>query len=341
MKPILAITMGDPAGVGPEIAVKTLSNEVLCARFHPLIVGSMAVMQEAAERIPGAPCPVAGQSAVADVDPGCFPVLQPEGLASSYPKGQVDRTCGDAAFRCIERAIQLALDGEVAAVVTNPLHKEALQLAGHKYEGHTEIFRDLTSAPTSAMMLVGDGLHVVHVSTHCSLGEAVRRCRTDRILEVTELTNATMKRLGVARPRLGMAALNPHAGEGGIFGDEERTQILPACEVARAKGIDVSDPLPADTIFSLARGGRFDAIVVQYHDQGHIPVKLLGFHYDHSQGKWSSVSGINVTLGLPILRVSVDHGTAFDQAWKGQASADSLENAIDFALRYVAGPESR
>jgi len=181
----------------------------------------------------------------------------------------------------------------------------------------------------------------VHATTHCSLGEAVRRCKRDRILEVTRLAHQALLDLGIAAPRIGMAALNPHASDEGLFGREEEEEILPAVRAARDEGMDVSDPLPADTIFSLAAGGRFDAVIAQYHDQGHIPVKLRGFVYDHATRAWTSVAGINVTLGLPIKRVSVDHGTAMDQAWQGRASSDSLENAIRFACDWCGGSKQK
>jgi 4-hydroxythreonine-4-phosphate dehydrogenase len=327
--------MGDPAGVGPEITIRALMNKELRTRFRPVLVGSERVFERAAALF-GNPFPLerVSDQALEPANPAAVGVYEPpelEGL--DYPRGAVDPRCGDAAFRSIEASIRLAMDRRVAAVVTNPIHKKALNDAGHHYNGHTEIFRDLSGAKNSAMMLVAEGLRVVHVTTHCSLRQAVDRVKKERILEVIRLTHAAMRALGIDKPRLGVAALNPHAGDGGLFGDEETTEILPASVQARAEGIDASDPLPSDTIFSLARGGRFDAVVVMYHDQGHIPVKLIGFIYDDKLGQWTSVSGINVTLGLPILRVSVDHGTAFDQAWKGQASPASLENAIDFAIR--------
>ncbi len=336
-KPILALTMGDPAGVGPEIAIKALANAELRARFVPVVIGVAEVLREAAALL-GDPVEVCRVEGVEDAGGAGVAVLEPAGIGQrEFPKGSVDAACGEAAFRCIEMGIALALEKRVAGLVTNPIHKKALRLAGHDYAGHTEILRDLTGAENCAMMLVGEGLRVVHVTTHCALRDVASQCRRERILQVTRLTRDALVAMGIAEPRLGMAALNPHAGDEGLFGDEEEREILPAVLAAREEGIDVSDPLPADTIFSLARGGRFDAVVVQYHDQGHIPVKLLGFEYDDASGQWTSVSGINVTLGLPIVRTSVDHGTAFDQAWQGTASAESLENAIELAIQMAAG----
>ncbi|GAB4456186.1 MAG: 4-hydroxythreonine-4-phosphate dehydrogenase PdxA [Armatimonadaceae bacterium] len=337
--PVLLVTMGDPAGVGPEIAVQALSEPELRERAVPVFVGSAKTLVAAAEML-NAPVqvrPISDLQEARDFPATVLPVWEPEGVHGEYPRGKVDAQCGEAGYRCIEASIRMTMAGQAAAVVTNPIHKQALHLAGHHYPGHTEIFRDLTGAESSAMMLVEGGLRVSHVSTHVSLRQAIERCKRARILTVLRLTHAALQRVGIESPRLGLAALNPHASEGGLFGDEEEKEILPAAQDARAEGMDVSDPLPADTIFSLARGGRFDAVVAQYHDQGHIPVKLLGFHYNDDTGRWSSVSGINVTLGLPMLRVSVDHGTAFDQAWKGTASPESLRNALDFAIAMTTG----
>jgi 4-hydroxythreonine-4-phosphate dehydrogenase len=341
-KPIFVVTMGDPAGVGPEIAARVLMESEIRKEMVPVLVGSPTVMAEALELVGSGDSRIQEIAEPAEALPlpdSVLPVLKPSSLPpGEFVRGKVDAMCGAAGFCCIETAIRLALTGQCAAVITNPIHKKALHLAGYPYPGHTEIFRDLTGATSSAMMLVEGNLRVVHVSTHVSLREAVERCKRERILTVLHLTHAALQRLGIPAPRIGLAGLNPHAGEEGLFGDEEIQEIAPASQQARAEGIDVSDPLPADTIFSLAIGGRFDAVVAQYHDQGHIPVKLLGFRYTHSTGRWDSVSGINVTLGLPILRVSVDHGTAFDQAWTGNASPDSLRHALQFAYQMVRSP---
>ncbi|MFW6255421.1 MAG: 4-hydroxythreonine-4-phosphate dehydrogenase PdxA [Candidatus Sumerlaeota bacterium] len=338
-KVILAITMGDPAGIGPEITIKALQNDVLRERYNPVLVGSARVFEQANAFL-GAPFEIKSVDLGEDFEnfpAKTIPVVEPEGLAGcEYPRGVIRAECGDAAFKSIRTSIDMALDKKVHAVVTNPIHKKALNEAGHHYSGHTEMFRDFTEAKRSAMMLVSDGLRVSHVTTHCAMRQAVDQIKKERILDVIKMTTDAMKALGIGQPRIGVAALNPHASDEGLFGTEERDEIIPAVMEARQAGIDVSDPLPSDTIFPLANGGRFDAVVAMYHDQGHIPVKMLGFKYDDKQGQWTDVSGINVTLGLPILRVSVDHGTAFDQAWKGQASSASLENAIDFAIRMTS-----
>ena len=224
------------------------------------------------------------------------------------------------------------MDGKIDATVTNALNKEAMNLAGHHYSGHTEIYADFTHTSKYTMMLAHENLRVVHVSTHVSLREACDRVKKARVLEVIEIANQACRALGIAHPRIGVAGLNPHSGEHGLFGREEIEEISPAIEAARAEGIDADGPVPPDTVFSKARGGWYDIVVAMYHDQGHIPLKLVGFVYNQEAGKWDAVAGVNITLGLPIIRVSVDHGTAFDQAGKGSASPASLINAIDYAI---------
>ena len=229
--------------------------------------------------------------------------------------------------------IELALDKKIDATVTNPLNKEALNLAGHHYAGHTEIYADLTNTDKYTMMLADGNLRVVHVSTHVSLREACDRATKERVLDVIRIADKACKNLGIKNPRVAVAGLNPHCGENGLFGREEIEEINPAVEAAKAEGINALGSLPADTVFSKANGGMFDIVVAMYHDQGHIPLKLLGFVYDQEKQSWQAVQGVNITLGLPIIRTSVDHGTAFDQAGKWSASELSLENAIDYAIR--------
>ncbi|MFH1132652.1 MAG: 4-hydroxythreonine-4-phosphate dehydrogenase PdxA [Pseudomonadota bacterium] len=223
-------------------------------------------------------------------------------------------------------------------MVKNPINKEAFALGdyGKKYPGHTEMFADLTGAKTHCMMLVCGNLRVCHVSLHISMLKAITEyIKKERILEVIKLTNDACKRLGISEPKIGVAALNPHAGENGLFGDEEKQEIAPAIKQAQDLQINAQGPIPSDTLFSLARAGQYHAIVAMYHDQGHIPLKTLGFNYDAKHDNWE-VSGVNVTLGLPIIRTSVDHGTAFDKAGKGISSYRSLLDALSFAIRLVA-----
>jgi 4-hydroxythreonine-4-phosphate dehydrogenase len=247
--------------------------------------------------------------------------------------GQVSPIAGDAAFRYVTKAIDLAMEGLADATVTNALNKDALNKAGHHFSGHTEIYAHFTNTAKYTMLLAHENLRVVHVSTHVSLREACDRVKKARVLDVIEIAYTVCKELGIENPRVGVAGLNPHSGEGGLFGREEIDEIIPAIEEARAKGIGAEGPVPPDTVFSKARGGWYDIVVAMYHDQGHIPLKVVGFVYNQEKAAWESVAGVNITLGLPIIRTSVDHGTAFDQTGKGTASPTSLVNAIDYAIR--------
>ena len=248
-------------------------------------------------------------------------------------RGKVSAMAGEAAFRYVEKAIRLAMDHEIDGTVTNAINKEAINLAGHHYSGHTEIYADMTQTKEYTMMLAHENLRVVHVSTHVSLREACDRVKKARVLEVIRIADQACRELGIEHPRIGVAGLNPHSGENGMFGREEIDEIRPAIEAAKAEGIYADGPVPPDTVFSKARGGWYDIVVAMYHDQGHIPLKVVGFVYNEAEGKWDTVAGVNITLGLPIVRVSVDHGTAFDQAGLGTANERSLVNAINYAAR--------
>lgn len=340
--PILGITMGDPSGIGPEITVKALMHEKLYSVCRPVIIGDAEVMKKAAGLVG------AGQIAVnpvSRVEDSCFrfgtmDVYNLNNVQTETLKyGKVSAVSGKAAFECVKKVIELALSHEVDATVTNPLNKEAMNLAGFHYSGHTEIYAELTGTRDYAMMLADGDLRVAHVSTHVSLRTACDRVKKDRVYRVIRLADNACRKFGIEKPRIAVAGLNPHAGENGMFGSEETEEILPAIRQAVSEGINADGPLPPDTVFSKARGGWYDIVVVMYHDQGHIPLKVLGFVYDRDAGKWNSVSGVNITLGLPIIRTSVDHGTAFDQAGKGTASELSLINAIEYAVRLTGkGP---
>jgi 4-hydroxythreonine-4-phosphate dehydrogenase len=273
--------------------------------------------------------------AQARFEPGTVDVLEVGAAEPPLAVGAVSPEAGEAAFRYVVRAIELAMAGEVDATVTNPLNKEALNAAGHHFAGHTELYAAYTRTPDYTMMLALGNLRVVHVSTHVSLREACDRVKKARVLKVIRIAHAACRDMGIARPRIGVAGLNPHAGENGLFGREEIEEIEPAIRQAREEDIDAIGPLPPDTAFSKARGGWYDAVVAMYHDQGHIPLKVLGFEYDAGSGRWKAVSGVNITLGLPIIRTSVDHGTAFDQAGLGTASEASLINAMDYAIGFA------
>ena len=338
-KPILGITMGDPASIGPEITVKALSDPAIYEKCSPIIIGDAAVM-EAAVGIVGKDVKI---NAVSDVKEAKFEF----GTIDVYDmklvdmdkleRGIVSAMAGNAAFQYVKKVIELAMNHEVDATVTNALNKEAMNLAGHHYSGHTEIYAEYTGTKKYTMMLANENLRVVHVSTHVSLREACDRVKKDRVLEVIRIADQACKELGIKEPKIGVAGLNPHSGENGMFGREEIEEITPAIEAAKGEGIIVDGPVPPDTVFSKARGGWYDIVVAMYHDQGHIPLKVVGFVYNQAEQKWDAVAGVNITLGLPIIRASVDHGTAFDQAGKGVANELSLINAMDYAIRMSAG----
>ena len=240
---------------------------------------------------------------------------------------------GEAAFGYVKKVIELAMAGEIDGTVTNAFNKEAVNLAGHHYSGHTEIYADFTGTKKYTMMLAHENLRVVHVSTHVALREACDRVKKDRVLEVIRIAHQACKDLGIENPKVGVAGLNPHSGENGLFGREEIEEIIPAIGEAVKEGINAEGPVPPDTVFSKARGGWYDIVVAMYHDQGHIPLKVVGFVYNKNEKKWDAVAGVNITLGLPIVRSSVDHGTAFDQAGLGIANELSLMNAIDYGVK--------
>jgi 4-hydroxythreonine-4-phosphate dehydrogenase len=327
-RPLLAITLGDPAGVGPEIIVKALRRTADVAAWRCLVIGDCRMIDRAIRWVDG-DAPALETVAAPDQGryaPGTLTVLDlhnadPDEIAP----GRISAAAGRAAVEAVFRACDLAMAGAVDAIVTAPLNKEAMHLAGFVYPGHTELLAEQTRAGRVSMLLVGEQLRVVHVSTHVSLQEAIRRVQPERVREVIGLADASCRALGIAHPRIAVAGLNPHAGESGLFGDEEARFVVPAIAAARAAGLDVSDPMPPDTVFLRAVKGEYDIVVAMYHDQGHIPMKLLAFD-----------SGVNVSIGLPIIRTSVDHGTAFDIAGTGKARETSLIAALRVAAQMVA-----
>ena len=335
--------MGDPAGVGPEIAVKALADPDVYDICRPLIIGDAGVIAQSV-KITGIDASVEPVAGVTDAkfNHGTIDVLDLKNVdLNSLQSGQISAIAGNAAFEAICKVIELALEGQIDATVTGPIHKEALNLAGHHFAGHTEIYAHLTDTKDYTMMLAAENIRVVHVSTHVSLRQACDLVKKDRILSVIRLADHACRQLDIETPRIGVAGLNPHSSDGGLFGSEEREEIIPAIQAAKASGINADGPVPADTLFSKARGGWYDIVVAMYHDQGHIPLKLLGFIWNQTQKRWTSVSGINITLGLPIIRTSVDHGTAFDQAGKGTAVADSLIHAIEYAAKMAVNRAQR
>jgi 4-hydroxythreonine-4-phosphate dehydrogenase len=319
--PLVAVTMGDPAGVGPEIIAKTFADPDFRVENRALVVGDAPRLQRAADLLGlELRANVVADPEEAGFEEGTVDVVQVGELPEDLPFGELDARAGAAAFEYVERAIELARGGRVAAIATAPLNKEAMHLGGYRYPGHTEILAELSGTQDYAMMLVTPELKVIHVSTHVALREAVERATEERELAVIRLAHESLRKLGVERPRIAVAGLNPHAGEHGLFGNEDADRIEPAVERAKEDGIDASGPHAPDTVMMRARRGEFDIVVVQYHDQGHIPIKLMGFD-----------TGVNVTVGLPFFRTSVDHGTAFDIAGTGEADHRSLRAALDLA----------
>ena len=336
MKPILGITMGDPASIGPEITVKALSRPEVYEQCRPIVVGDACMMEIAKKLVGHEEIVIHPVSAVSEAvfTPGTIDVLDMKLVdPDKMPIGQVSVMAGEAAFQYVKKVIELAMADEVDGTVTNAFNKEAINKAGHHYSGHTEVYAHYTNTKKYTMMLAHRNMRVVHVSTHVSLREACDRVKKPRVLEVIQIAYQACLDLGIENPTIGVAGLNPHSGENGLFGREEIEEITPAIEEARALGINVEGPVPPDTIFSKARGGWYDMVVAMYHDQGHIPLKVVGFVYNHEEKKWDAVEGVNITLGLPIVRVSVDHGTAFDQAGKGIANELSLLNSNEYAVR--------
>ena len=335
MKPILAITMGDPAGIGPEITVRALNRKETYGKCRPLVTGDAAILQQAISLL-GLSLKV---NAIANVSDACFEYGTIDVLdlhcvdLSTFRFGEVQAQCGNAAFQYIRKAIELAMNGYVDGTVTAPLNKEALNLAGHHYDGHTEIYATFTGTKKYAMMLADENIRVIHVSTHVPLRKACDLVKKARVIECVELIDDACRQFGIGQPHIGVAGLNPHASENGMFGYEEAQEIIPAIEELRSRGFNVDGPVPPDSVFAKARCGQFDGVVAMYHDQGHIPLKVCAFNWNRETGKMESASGVNITLGLPIIRVSVDHGTAFDVAGRGIASDSAMTLSIDYAAR--------
>jgi 4-hydroxythreonine-4-phosphate dehydrogenase len=322
-RPIVAITMGDASGVGPEVIMKALARPDVYALCRPLVVGDAARLREAAG-ICGLDLAVHVCATAADGDyqigvVDCIDLgLIPEG----HPFGTLSAISGEAAYRYIERATALVSAHEADAICTAPLSKEALHMAGHIYPGHTELIADLTGTPEVSMLLVSPKLRVVHVTTHIGLIDAIRRIEPGLVERTIARGHQTLVAAGITDPRIGVCGINPHAGENGLFGyGEEEEKIAPAVRACQARGWQVTGPLPADTLFFLAARGDYDLVVAMYHDQGHGPIKVLGLE-----------SGVNVTIGLPVARTSVDHGTAFDIAGRGVADERSLVEALRQAV---------
>ncbi len=324
-RPIIAATMGDPAGIGPEITVKALARDEVWNCCRPLVVGDAAVLAQA-DALLDADLTLHPITDVAEAqfDPTAPDVLDLQNV-SALQRARVSAAAGRAAVDYVERAVELAQAGQVDGIVTGPINKAALQAAGIPFIGHTELLAALTGEQRVTTMLTTPGLRVVHVTRHVPLRDVAAHITRERVLETIRLTDTGMRGLGIPGPRLAVAALNPHGGDDGLVGREEIDVIEPAVAAAREEGIQVHGPIPADSVFFRAIRGEFDAVVAMYHDQGHIPIKTHGFE-----------RSVTVTLGLPIVRTSVDHGTAFDIAWQGVAHAESQVEAIRLAARMAS-----
>lgn len=322
-KPILGITIGDPSGAGPEICLKALMHDEVWRECRPILIGNEEVINKV---YPIVKC---NKEVKIIEDPNEYSdnkinLISLNCMDGEYEFAKAQAKCGRAAFEFVRTAIEMALRKKIDAVVTGPINKEALNLAGIHYAGHTEIFADLTGTKDYAMLLAGGPLKVIHVSTHVSLREACERVKKDRVYTVIKLANKAMKDLGCILPRIAVAGLNPHSGENGLFGHEEEKEIIPAIKQAQKEGIDVKGPVPPDTVFVHCVNGKYDIAVAMYHDQGHIPLKIMDF-----------MGGVNVTVGLPIIRTSVDHGTVYGKAGKGTADETSMVKAIEMAVQFA------
>lgn len=323
----IAVTMGDPAGIGPEIICRALTGMSAEHRAGTLLVGDIDTFARAAALI-GAELAfhALDASETLSSDDAIAVAQVDNALGTPIPDGEISAAAGEMAFRCVERAADLVQAGRAGVIVTAPLNKAALHAAKRYYDGHTGMLASLTGAPASFMLLASEALSTIHVSTHVSLKEAIQRVTLERIEATVKAGHEHLRQLGLATPRIAVAGLNPHCGEGGIFGDEDERIIRPAVEGLQQAGYEVQGPVSADTVFYRASRGEFDLVVAQYHDQGHIPVKLIAFD-----------TTVNVSLGLPIKRTSVDHGTAFDIAWQGRADATNMNAAIAYARQLAAG----
>ena len=346
-KPVIGISIGDPAGIGPEICVKVLVKKTVREKMIPVVYADRIVL-ETALGITGAKLRLHPVNEPGDAldEPGTVNFIGTGSIThlGDYAIGETGKKSGGAAFAYVVRAIDDAIAKKIAAVVTCPISKEAINLAGHQFAGHTEIFAHYTKTREYGMLLsannggAGDNarsLNVIHVTTHVSLRRACELVTAELVYKTICLADRALDLMGSKTKRIAVAGLNPHSSENGLFGNEEEQSIIPAVNKAKAEGMDVTGPLPPDTVFVKTLGGRFDIAVAMYHDQGHIPLKLCGFTMAGSGGNLSAVRGVNATIGLPIIRTSVDHGTAFDIAGKNLANEESLLDAIDMAITFV------
>lgn len=337
MLPVLAISIGDPSGIGGEIAVKALANHSWQGRCIPVLVGDYEVVVDAIRFTKcGCRVNIIESPEAAVHQNGVINLINLNLLApNSWEYKKTGALSGKAAFLYVKTATELAMAGKADAIVTGPINKESINMAGFHYSGHTEILADLTHTKDYAMLLTGGNLRVIHVTTHVSMRNACDRITKQRVYTVIRLAKEAMTFLGKPDSKIGVAGFNAHCSENGLFGDEEARAIIPAIEQAQSEGICVEGPVPPDTVFVKATAGQYDIVVAMYHDQGHIPLKLAGFKLDLATNQYSSMTGVNCTIGLPIIRTSVDHGTAFGKAGEGRANEESLMDAMEMAIEMV------
>jgi 4-hydroxythreonine-4-phosphate dehydrogenase len=344
LKPLLAITMGDPAGVGPEIIAKALSDPEVYAICRPVVVGDASAMRMGLD-VARASLSIHTIRELGEAwhRHGSIDLLDLGNVdASKLVMGVPQAMAGKASVEYVLRATDMVLAGEVDAIVTAPLNKEAMNMGGYSYPGHTELLAEKAGTENYAMMLISGNLRVVHVTTHIPLRQVPDAITVERIVTTIEVAYDAARKLGIETPRIAVAGLNPHSSDGGLFGDEERTRIEPAIAEVKMRGLNVEGPVPPDTVFGKALGGFYDVVVAMYHDQGHIPVKLAGFRWDEDKGAWGEMGGVNITIGLPFIRTSVDHGTAYGRAGRrdGTANPQSHKEAIQVAVQMAKARKS-
>lgn len=339
MKPLIALTMGDAAGIGPEIIAKTLALREIYEICRPVVIGDGGAMRMGVD-VSGLTLGIRSVKSLSEAlfTYGIMDVIDLDNIdLERLIMGRPQAMAGKASVEYVFKAAELALRNEVDAIVTAPLNKEAMSMAGYSYAGHTEMLAELSGVEDYAMMLMASSLRVIHVTTHVALRDVPGLVTRERVLKTIELAESAVRGLGVEKPSIAVAGLNPHIGEGGLFGSEEIESIKPAVDEARARGLMVEGPIPADTVFVKAIGGSYDVVVAIYHDQGHIPVKLAGFKWSEDSGRWESMGGVNMTVGLPFIRTSVDHGTAYGKAGRREGTAnpqsliEALKTAVDMA----------
>jgi 4-hydroxythreonine-4-phosphate dehydrogenase len=341
-KPLVGITLGDPAGVGPEIVVKALSSKHVSKCCRPLVIGDLLSVKETINLVRGR---VEAQGIKdpkdGNYEAGVINVIDLKNIdRARLAYGKADKMSGQASLEFIDKAIDLALQGEVDAIVTAPINKESIHLAGCRFPGHTEIFADRTHVKEYSSMIAVGSFRVMHVTLHTSLREAVRDISEHGILKSIRLAHNSLLELGINNPRIAVPGLNPHSGDNGLFGDEEQKIITPAIQRARLEGLNVDGPVSPDTVFIKARGGKYDVVIALYHDQGHIPAKLIGWEWSEAMDQWTKMRGVSIVLGLPLIRTNPDHGTAYDIAGKGIANPEAIIEAINLAVLLFHGRKS-